>query len=252
MLANMFADAFELDNYTNCTEQSLFNNAGLAIQLESLERLGEPQDTGMEGVARRFRTNHDVIVLDEIESLLAHLRSSTLKKHLALVWKLFISLIRDCTCLVVCDADIGPRSFEFLRMTRRDNGIISGLQYHINHHIAIRTRFLDYAGVSEWKDALLRTLLQGKNVFYFSNNKTHMRTIERYIRDEMVQLRKDRVSFLRAKAGESETLNYAQMSFGSKRYITELVNNDTLIQLYSNIETEILVIDANMSEAEKK
>jgi len=245
MLAAMFADSFELDNYTDSKEQSLFDNAGLAIQLESLERLGKPQESSDEGVLKKkFRVNPDVIVLDEIESVLAHLRSSTLKEQLMKVWNLFFNMVSKCTCLVVCDADIGPRSFEFLRMTRKVHGSIPGLQYHINHYIAIRTRFIDYAGVSEWKDALLRILVQDKRVFYFSNNKTHMRTMERFVRETMEEWMKERRAALTAQAAVERP--------GDKKYVMELINQDELHCLYGKIQTEMLVIDANISESEKR
>jgi hypothetical protein len=182
MLAVMFAKAFNLQLYSECEQRSLFGVKGVAIQIDSLERLGEEETTELNGNLNvRYKRDYDVVVVDELESVLAHFDSSTLKNKLNAVWAIFYEQIRGCKTLVVCDADIGPRSYRFLRETRSTNGIIPGLQYHVNRHVAIATRFFDYMGEFEWMSHLVECLMQDKNVFFFSNERAYMGKIVSYV-----------------------------------------------------------------------
>ena len=254
MLAQMFANSFELLNYTESQERSLFDESCIAIQLESIERLGKPEvgaeDVGLNGTGGQatglsldYKGVWDVIILDEVESLLAHFSSSTMKDRLSVIWKIFYHLTKRCRALIVCDADIGPRTFEFLRMVRSREGVdgngryIPGLQYHINRHIAIKTRFIDYASEVDWKDALIRSLVEGKNIFYFSNNKTHMRNLERYIRDTLTRWKTKRIAQIAAYTGHADI---------------EAALGDAYIARFDDVLENISVIDADISETEKK
>lgn len=194
MLAKMFANKLGLRMYTDSEEYTLYEEQYLACQLESLHRLTKPQggsngnntdNNDPENIHRRLmRKTFDVVIIDEIESVLAHFDSQTLETKVNSTWKILRQIVRHCRCLIVCDADIGVRTFEFLRLTRReplppDNELrIDNLLFHCNRRTQITTRFYDYIGESEWYQELLRRLLIGQRVFYFSNHKKHMRAIK--------------------------------------------------------------------------
>lgn len=245
MLAAMFADAYDLELYTSSDD--LADEMAVAVQMESLEKLGRPYDVGNNntpdgactGMALAFRARYDVVILDEIESVLAHFSSSTMSDRLSVVWKLFFHMVRRCSALVVCDADAGARTYQFLRMTRRHGTTtIKNLQYHVNRRIAIKTRYIDYASLVEWKDAMTRMLMQGKNVFFFSNDKAFMRRLERYLRDLFTTTRNERITAVSVDNMRVMTLDDLQ--------------TDPVVEACNDVLANMLVIDADTSETEKR
>lgn len=216
MLATMFATNFGLVNYLDRRGQrSLFGERQLAIQLESIHRLAkhtgsDPGDDDLGGayapsapraVQQAIVTGHDVVIIDELESVLSHFSSETMRARLHYTWRIFQEIVRACRCLVVCDQDIGPRAYQFLRSMRAVRGDqergtlprLPNLEYHFNSHVAIKAEFHDYLGEAEWFAALIGVLLEGKNVFFFSNNKTRMRAIRELVFKELVRLRGERL-----------------------------------------------------------
>ena len=227
MLAVMFAKSFSLDLYCEKTERSLFNLNGVAIQIDSLERLGEEMTRDSENNLNvRYKADYDVVVVDEIESVLAHFDSSTLKGKLNIVWLIFFNQIKGCKKLVVCDADIGTRTYNFLRQSRSTNGVIEGLQYHINRHVSIATKFFDYLGEYEWVNKMIFFLLNGKNVFFFSNERNYMSKIVDYI-ETSVRLK-------------------------IQNRVIEHGTNDKLVEEWTELLKGLIVIDAHSSESTKK
>lgn len=186
MLAKMFSSKLSLRMYTEAEEYSLFGEQLLACQLESLFRLTKPReregdvaDQCLQAVEERvMRKTFDVVVIDEIESVMAHFESKTLENRVNCVWKILRQIATHCRCLIVCDADIGSRTFEFLRGTRRVDGRVPNLTFHCNRLTQIKTHFYDYVGEREWYQELLRRLIKGQCVFYFSNYKKHMRAVK--------------------------------------------------------------------------
>lgn len=278
MLASMFANAFKLQNYAESEEHCLYDQRQLAIQLESLERLGQQEDADgdmgmymndMNAVPLRYRAQWDVVILDEVESVLSHFSSSTMRDRLFVIWKLFYAIVSRCNSLVVCDADIGARTFQFLRMARKrrvPSGVIPNLQYHLNHHIAIRTRFIDYAGLVEWKDMLIATLLEGKRVFMFSNHKAFMHRLLRYINETLEEKRLARIAELRRGVSINDNNGEDQMDFDEEQNrprrrrrvdnglndALDAIENDPVLTEIHNIMEHVLLIDADISESEKK
>lgn len=187
MLAIMFAQSFNLELYSSSQSKSLYNSTRLSIQLDSLLRLAvQNEEDGHEGDANWrskgvFRGSFDVVVIDELESLLAHLSSSTLSKSVVLVWEILQTIVRQCRTLIVCDADISARGHEFIRIRSNEHGIVPNLVYHVNSYVAITTRFVDYASISSWMASMTADLHKGKNIFVFSNNKTRLNAIIQYV-----------------------------------------------------------------------
>lgn len=242
-LARMFADSFNLTMYSEVNTLSLFEHTRLAIQLESLERLARFADNGTQPgkgeVALTFRMSYDVVIIDEIESVLAHFDSCTLSSKLSSIWAIFQSLCIHAKCLVVADADIGTATYTMIRVLRHpevqsspDNlkrplaefsaHDIQNLQYHVNPFVAIKTRFLDYLSQEAWYEALIARLLQGKNVFVFSNSKRINKGLEVNIK---------------------------------KRLLNEMTvrdPNDPVHHEANIAASKILLLDSNMAEREKR
>lgn len=244
MLAAMFAKSFDLTLYTDVDNYSLYDIDQIAIQLESLERLG--CDVEDEGVRKKFKIRYDVVIIDEIESILSHFGSSTMRDRLNTIWRLFIAIVKRCSCLLVCDADIGPRTFSFLRALRakRVRSIVAdaddvrrrvpNLEYHYNSYVAIRTKFFDYIGEAEWYNQLLSYLVAGRNIFYFSNNKKHMRAIKCMLVGDLHALHDKRVRELIHEDSNAD------------------LDADHKIRMLTETITGITIIDADVTEKQKK
>lgn len=242
MLAKMFAERFRFVMYTSSDEYSLYDEQYLACQIESLYRLTKSpgSDDNEENAntnqaelnqelqstrERIMRKTFDVVIIDEIESALAHLTSQTLETRINCIWKILVQIVRNCRTLIVCDADIGPRTFSFLRMTRKrvvgDEAVVENLYFHCNRHISIQTRFYDYLSEFKWYEELKRRLLVGQNVFYFSNIKKHMRAIKSMLVHDLTALKRQ-----------------------------ELLDNHD-VEYIDAVLMNILVIDADVTESAK-
>lgn len=200
MLAAMFATSYDLENYSQIQERSLYDKKRVAIQLESVERICIQQDGG----TMKCRA-WDIVILDEIESLLQHFSSNTMKGKLIPVWEIFFTIVKNCKVLIACDADIGPRALTFLRTARRgQDGVFKNLRYHMNHYVAIKTRFIDYASVNSWKNKLVYSLLAGENAFVFSNSKTFLKSLNVHIHNVMARKATRRIHELKKEIQMAE------------------------------------------------
>jgi hypothetical protein len=210
MLANFFAKELGMTNYREVP--NLFDEHYFAVQLESLPKLYESR-----GNPERTVRCYDVVVIDEIESVLAHFDSDTLRNTLQEVWMLFYQVVRFCRCLLVCDADVGPRTFQFLRMTRAvpageedeyfdgphpPRGPLPGLEFHLNTNVFIRTRFFDYIGEAHWYSRLRGALLAGRSVFFFGNSKARMLAVCELLQRDLLEARSALIDRLRAAPGD--------------------------------------------------
>lgn len=239
MLASMFADRFGLVNYTSAAPGQLYEEPRVAIQLESLSKLSTRINTEDDEWVAQMWQDWDLIILDEIESVLAHFNSSTMKDRLTDTWKLFARLVTHAKVLVVCDADIEIRTFQFLGMMRNESDTdevhIPGLQFHLNRYIPenLMTTFFDYGSIQDWIDKLIEALVdERKNIFLFSNNKMFMKQLECVVRDTVEDRRSRRICEL---GGESAAFS-----------------DEQVLEYTAILDGGILRIDAEMSESKKR
>lgn len=238
MLADMFARSFGLRCYRQLTTEQILVEKNLSIQVDSLPRL-----------LRRFPDGRmlldaapDVVIIDEIESVLSHFASSTVDFKRSLCWRVLLVLGESASCLIAADQDMGPRSFEFLRMTRGARGQagygphsgqvpIRNLEFHVNRSNKCKLHFIDYLYESAWFSRLVDSLCSGKNVYVFFNHKKRMHAIRECLVNE---IHKRRVEAMRR---EQET--------------GALSPEDKLL-LNTLSEGKVLVIDADVTSAEKR
>ena len=105
----------EFYNYMNGTNDLHLKNK-IIIQLDSLPKLGSHSEF----------TLYDLIIMDEIESLLFHLSSKTMKDRMNICF-LLEQFIKSAPWIIALDADFGQRAFDFL------SGIKSTPTILINH-----------------------------------------------------------------------------------------------------------------------
>jgi hypothetical protein len=106
-----------LENYLTTLTPSLHAIPRLSVQLDSLPRLLVP---GHGDGVFELPSPYDVVIIDEIESLLTHFTSATMQDKAMLCWRILECILCTCTKLVVCDADLGDRSIAFLSGLGRD------------------------------------------------------------------------------------------------------------------------------------
>jgi hypothetical protein len=103
-----------------------FNEQGLFVEaLADRERYPDVicQFDSLPGLiaAGRFVPRFDLVILDEIESILSHLSASTFRNRHSTV-HLLVEILRQAKSIIALDGHLGQRTFDFLTM----NGIKCG------------------------------------------------------------------------------------------------------------------------------
>lgn len=113
-------------NYLNDREL-IKTSDKLILQIDSIKHL----------LNYPHRLNHfDVIILDEIESLLAHLNSDTLGEWRMMICKILQCLIKNAKWVLALDADFNDRAYDFLNIIKEKPKVI------INEYKTITKKFL--------------------------------------------------------------------------------------------------------------
>jgi hypothetical protein len=165
----------------------------LAIQLESLPKLlKNVKESGGE-IKIKLENDYDVVILDESESLLAQFGSSTMKDDNR-VFAIFRYLVMNTRYLIVADADIGPRTYELLKLravTRNGGLTIPNLVYHHNSDGSIKTKFIDYHSLDAFYAQMIKTLLQieqdgtVKSIFIASNARAKLNGLIAMLKEDL-------------------------------------------------------------------
>ena len=83
----------------------------LVIQLESLYK------------CNMHNYNNGILILDEINSLLTHLRSPTMNEKRALNFGCLVNIIKNAKYIICLDADLCDWNIEFIENIRKNKGI---------------------------------------------------------------------------------------------------------------------------------
>ena len=243
MLAKNASETLGLQHYKGLGPADIRAARNLALQLDSIEKLlirdgNEDGDleqlldfgAGTPAVQTfKLEVGHDIVVLDELCSLLAHMASSTLGDKLDNVWNIFYSVVKNARILVCCDADMGAREQRFILMTRGvsnpDNSfVIPGLRYHWNHYIGIKTKFIDYKGEYEWAMKILECAVGRRmNCFIASNSLSHINALKLWLEVKVSDIADDRMKALvaaRMDPDDDDELEFLRSLKNSMKAIT--------------------------------
>lgn len=147
---NIYGSLKELSFYNYLdSKQNLEAHDRLILQIDSLPRL-----VGYENKLYYY----DLIVMDEIESLLAHLNSPTLTDKRSLVCLILGELIKNAKWVLSMDADFGNRSYNFLTQIREQPKII------INQYHSIKKKFMFTNNYDLQCHQLIEDLKNKKNI----------------------------------------------------------------------------------------
>lgn len=229
MLARSNSRTFDLVAYNDeDVPQELFDFDRVACQLDSICRLGR-----VEGEAHFvLKDPYDIILLDESESILSHLSSSTLERRRAEVFEVFKRLVARANTVIVADADMARRTHHFIAAVRPVNASCC-LEYHRNPFVPKDIQYIDYKYLNSWLNELTEAVLgpELKRVFIVSNNKGKLKTLQRYLQQEL----KKRVA-----------------SLGKKRLTGQRQKHFRALQSLQTDPDFIRVIDAENNGADKK
>lgn len=111
-LNSSLAKRFGLQDYQTA-ELPLYDYHRLAVQYDSIIKLLRP---GSSCEQLSIKAKYDLVVIDEVESLLAHLLSDTVQHRSTPCWKVFCCVLQNSTSIMLCDADIGATAAGFAKL----------------------------------------------------------------------------------------------------------------------------------------
>jgi hypothetical protein len=167
-LNTALATRLQLQNYLTSEAASLHGVPRVSIQLDSLARLLVP---GGEDGLFLLPSAYDVVIIDEVESLLTHFTSATMQDKALLCWRIFECILCQCSKLVVCDADLGDRSLAFISGLGRDHKhthvLCNTFASHTTEHVVVHNV------VTFTKRLFRHAVKQKRKVYLASNSKTY-------------------------------------------------------------------------------
>ncbi len=183
MLAQSSAKSFDLQYYkSDEMPTNLYNVDRIAVQLDSLHRI-----IGEDALQWEIKA-YDVVIIDESESVLGHMSSSTLGDKRRGVFTLFRTLTEKAITVIAADADVGIRTRYFLQETRKRlcaNGEgfeIPNALYARNRYISNEMEYVDYMSFTTWIEKLFHLLvIEQKHIFLCSNGKNKLHMVVAYI-----------------------------------------------------------------------
>ena len=111
-LAGEHMTELKLELYKNLDYRNMIKSKKLVIQLESLYK------------CNMHNYNNGIVILDEINSLLTHLRSLTMNEKRALNFGCLINIIKNAKYIICLDADMCDWNIEFIERIRQKEIII--------------------------------------------------------------------------------------------------------------------------------
>ena len=99
-------------NYLDQATEDVYNSDKLIIQLDSLLKILQNNDNFiLDGV---LNIKYDIIIIDEIESLIRHIDQNTMDRKDILIYDFLNKLLSCSDKIIALDADINNRSLSFL------------------------------------------------------------------------------------------------------------------------------------------
>jgi hypothetical protein len=171
---NKFDDgkhAFELYSAIKEPEIALERHPRLIVQVESMHRI-------------RVEEPVDLLILDEVESILSQFHSG-LGRQFEKAYAVFEMLLRSARHVIVMDANLSDRSYNYIRRVR--GGAVT---FHWNQHRrAVTDTYRFTALYRDWLAALFAALRDGQRLVIPVNSLKSANTLDRMIREEFPERR---------------------------------------------------------------
>jgi hypothetical protein len=121
----------------------------------------------------------DIIILDEIESLLAHLSSPTLADKRSLICLIIEKLIKNAKWVLSLDADFGNRAYDFLSIIKEKPRII------MNEYIGTKKKFMFNSNYDLRCHKILEDIKRKNNIVIICLSKNTLDEIYKMITDKI-------------------------------------------------------------------
>lgn len=170
-LLNNLSKRIGVDSYKEEDPTKFF-----AISIDSLMKL----------IEENIGITYDTIIIDEVEQVLNHFKSDTLKKKRKLVFKQFIDKIRAAKRIILLDADVSPEiTIDLIRLIRGSEQWASdNTQGFINEYQPGTGRSINMFQTREQMVYAMCELLASTptaNAFVITNSKTFTKELEQLI-----------------------------------------------------------------------
>lgn len=165
--------------------QNLCGRMGLDCYLNDAQTGSNKQKYGvcLDSLMKIQDSDYELIIIDEVEQVLAHFLSETMADSALKIFKQFERLIRNAKKVVVMDADLGWTTFLTLSSMRlATNNNSSSINFIINTWKPKNKSINLYANKDHLIGALIEKLEQGKKVFVTSNSKAEIFRLENGIK----------------------------------------------------------------------
>ena len=154
-----------------------------------------------DSIGRTDRT-YDLVIIDEVEQVLAHILSSTISNgERAVLFRRFVTILRAAKYVVALDADIGWVSF--ITLTRLMTGnladptqgdLFEETRREVRLYLNVSKpgtgkKVQLYKSKAELVENMLATLAQGKRVFVAANSKRLADSISALVREKLPNCR---------------------------------------------------------------
>jgi hypothetical protein len=199
------------------------NNRGDVI--ENMRRYGVCLDS----LIKVCDQTYDVIIIDEVEQVLAHFLSDTIGSARYPIFEEFTRLIQNAKSVVALDADLGWTSFNTITALKSEflNGKNGAVPVHIyindfkNSSKCINV----YSSHDQMVQKLKDEIIDGKRVFVTSNSKSKINSLSKAIEAISVGLDKPLQTFTIT----SENSKSKEAQFFIKNIKNEILNYDVVL-----------------------
>lgn len=129
---------------------------------------------------------YDLIIIDEVEQVLAHFLSETIGSKRYKTYELFSRLIRDAQQVILLDSDISWVTFNTLTSIIEEDQKAEkskSVHIHINQHKAENQLITMYQYDGQLIEEIKNSIIQGKKVYISSNSKNRIKVLDKMLED---------------------------------------------------------------------
>lgn len=151
--------------------------------------------------------NYDLIIIDEVEQVLAHFLSETIGSKRYQIYELFSRLIRGAKQVVVLDSDISWVAFNTLTSIIEEDQQSEenkSVHIHINQHKAENQVIKLYQYDGQIIEEFKRSVLEGKKVYVSANSKNRIKVLDKML-DDLEKSKKIKIPRLAITSENSKT-----------------------------------------------
>lgn len=173
-LNSSLAARFKLRDYRDVDKTTTMDQVSrLSIQLDSLQKLLVFDEYLKKWILRK---TFDIVIVDEVESLLAHFSSSLLQNKIVLRWKVFESVLKNAGRVIMCDADVqAPTILLALSMPHGGVSVIH------NYYQPDERTYVFVHNTEIFTKRIMKYVKAGKRLFIASNTKRYVTYISSII-----------------------------------------------------------------------